>query len=339
MEKRKLGRIEFEATIVGLGGIPIARRSTKEALAVVNCALDLGINFIDTARAYGDSEAKIGLVMRNRREECFLATKTHARTKRGAARQIETSLANLQTDFLDLVQLHSIDYMEDLKTVLKEEGAYAACEEARREGKVRYIGITGHRPDVLRAALMTGNFETVMLPINFVDRFVFAEEEEKLLNLAEEMGVGVIAMKPLAGGMIKRPSIALRYALSRKITLAIPGMGTIEEVKQNVATGEAFSPLSEEEQEALFREAEELGTNFCRQCGYCLPCTVEIDIPAIFRLEGYYERYGLKEWARKEYAKLKVSVEECLEDGVCEERCPYHLPIIEKLKIAAYKLA
>jgi len=339
MEKRRLGKIDFQTSIVGLGGIAIMRKSSKEAIEVIERALDLGINFIDTARAYGDSESKIGQVMRKRREECFLATKTHARTKRRAAEQIEASLRNLQTEVIDLIQLHSIDWPEDLERVLAPDGAYAAAEEARREGKVRHIGITGHRPDVLRAALKTGKFEAVMVPINFVDHFIFGEEEERLLDLAEEMGVAVIAMKPLAGGMIRRPTVALRYTLGQRVALAIPGMGSVREVEENVAVGEAFVPLSEEEREALFREAEELGTKFCRQCGYCLPCTVGIDIPAVFRLEGYYDRYGLKEWARAEYAKLPVKVDECVEDGVCEERCPYHLPIMERLKEAAAKLA
>lgn len=339
MEKRKLGRIEFEASIVGLGGIPIMRRAAEEAVAVVNRALDLGVNYIDTARAYGDSEAKIGLVMRTRREECFLATKIHARTRREAARQIETSLRELRTDVIDLIQLHSVDWPEDLRMVLSPNGAYAAALEAREAGKVRHIGITGHRPDVLIEALRTGRFEAVMMPINFVDHFVFAKDEERLLDLAERMGIPVIAMKPLAGGMIKRPATALRYALSQRIALAIPGMGTLREVEEDVAIAEAFVPLSDEEREALFREAEELGTQFCRQCGYCLPCTVEIDIPTVFRLEGYYDRYDQREWARAEYAELSVKVEECIEDGVCEERCPYHLPIVHRLKEAAAKLA
>ncbi len=338
MEKRTLGKIGFQAAIVGLGGIPIMRRSAKEAVAVIERALDLGVNFIDTARAYGDSEYKIGLVMRRRRQECFLATKTHARSKREAAQQIETSLSNLQTDVIDLIQLHSVDWLEDLERVLRKDGAYAAAEEARRRGAVRYIGITGHRPQVLIEALKTGMFDAVMVPVNFVDHCVFAGDEERLLDLAEEMEIPVIAMKPLAGGMIKDPKRALRYTLSQRISVAIPGMGTIREVEEDVAVAEAFVPLSEEERETLFREAEELGTQFCRQCGYCLPCTVGIDIPTVFRLEGYYDRYNQKEWARAEYAKLPVKVEECLEDGVCEERCPYHLPIIERLKEAAAKL-
>jgi len=339
MEKRTLGKIGFQAAIVGLGGISIMKRGVKEAVAVIERALDLGVNYIDTARAYGDSEYKIGLVMKGRRQECFLATKTHAQGKREAAQQIETSLRNLQTGVIDLIQLHGVDWLEDLERVLRKDGAYAAAEEARRRGMVRYIGITGHRPEVLIEALKTDRFDAVMVPVNFVDHCVFAEDEERLLDLAEEMGIPVIAMKPLAGGMIKDPTMALRYTLSQRISVAIPGMGTIEEVEEDVAVAEDFVPLSEEEREALFREAEELGTQFCRQCGYCLPCTVEIDIPTVFRLEGYYDRYGQKDWARAEYRKLAIKVDECLEDGVCEERCPYHLPIAERLKEAAAKLS
>lgn len=345
MEKRILGRTGLKVTIIGFGGIPIIDKPNEEAIAVVERALDLGINFIDTARAYErkngpflSSEEKIGEVMRRRRGEVVLATKTHTRAREGAAADIEKSLANLKTDYVDLLQLHAVDSMEALEQVLSSDGALAAVQTAQRAGKVRFIGITGHRPDVLLEALKTGLFDTVMVPVNIVDRFIY-NPEASLLPYAEAHNIGVIVMKPLAGGALKEnvPE-ALRYSMAQKVTTVIPGMGTVHEVEENVAIGQSFQPLAPEEEDRLAKQARALGSDFCRQCGYCKPCSVGIDIPFVFRLEGYFTRYGQKEWAKAQYAEVEIKASECIECGNCEPRCPYSLPIINKLKIAHARL-
>lgn len=337
MERRQLGRTGVRVPVLGFGGIPIRDCTPAEAERVVGAAVDAGIEFFDTARGYGDSEEKLGRATRGRRDSLFLATKTPEREKAEAARDVEASLRCLDTGYIDLYQLHQVDTLEALHQVMGEAGALSALQEARRQGKIRYIGITGHNPAVLGEALRSGIFDTVQVPVNVLDRFIFRPEQE-LLPLAVACRAGVIAMKPLAGGVLKEASLALRYVLSQEVAVAIPGMRTEEEVRQNVAVARSFSPLTEEELDRLIGEAVALGTRVCRQCGYCLPCPQGIEIREVFRLEGMFDRYEQKEAARLLYAGLAVPPASCVECGQCESRCPYRLPIRDRLKVAAGKL-
>lgn len=337
LPERCLGRTNLKVRCLGLGGIPVRDRSWDESQAVLRRALKLGINFIDTARGYGDSEAKIGAALADRRASVYLASKTPERTAAGARADLARSLAELKTDYLDIYQLHGVDEEEDLERCLKPDGALAALKEAQRQGKIRFIGITSHNPGLLRKALVTGEFDTVMVPVNILDRFIF-NAEERLLPLARELGIGIIAMKPLAGGVIKEPSKALRYTLSQAVDVVIPGMGTVAEVNENVRLASEFSPLTPEEYEDLVREVKALGNEVCRQCGYCLPCPEGINIREVFRLEGMFDRYERKREAQELYGELTVKTEACVRCGQCETKCPYDLPIREKLVKAGDKL-
>jgi len=337
---RKLGRTGLKVSVLGLGGIPVRDREFDDAVQVVQAALEHGLNFIDTARGYGDSEGKIGAAVAatGMRRQVYLATKTPERGAAGARADVERSLKELRTDYIDIYQLHGVDEKEDLKQVLAPDGALAALKKAQQEGKIRFIGITGHDPKLLQDAILTGEFATVMVPVNILDRFIFAAEE-RLLPVARDLDVGIIAMKPLAGGVIKEPTQALRYTLSQAVDVVIPGMGSVGEIRENVAVVKDFEALTEMELKELVREAKALGTKVCRQCGYCLPCPEGIDIRQVFRLEGMFERYERGEEAQGLYRDLAVKADACQRCGVCEERCPYKLPIREKLVRAAGKLA
>jgi predicted aldo/keto reductase-like oxidoreductase len=337
---RRLGRTGLEVTVLGLGGIPVRDRKQDEAMQVVQAALDEGLNFIDTARGYGDSEGKIGAALEatGKRQQVYLATKSPERSASGIKADIKRSLKELKTEYIDIYQLHGVDERQDLEQALAPGGALEGLKEARQEGNVGFIGITGHDPKLLREAITTGEFDTVMVPVNILDRFIFAAEET-LLPLARELDVGVIAMKPLAGGVIKEPTQALRYTLSQAVDVSIPGMGSVSEIRENANVVRGFAPLTEDELTALVREAKALGTEVCRQCGYCLPCPEGIDIRQVFRLEGMYDRYERGEEARGLYGELAVKVEACQRCGVCEGRCPYKLPIRDKLVQAGGKLA
>lgn len=337
MEKRRLGRTGLKVTQIGFGGIPIDKRPRGQAEQTVQRAIDLGINFFDTARAYGTSEEKIGAILARGGFSGYLASKTYQRDRSGALSDIDRSLKNLQVKKIDLYQLHQIDDENTLERILAPRGALAGLKQARQSGKIDWIGITGHRPDVLYQALHTAEFDTVQAPVNIVDHYVF-ETEKKLLPLARELRVGVIAMKPLAGGMLKDASRALRFALAQEVDVVIPGLGSPGEVEQAVAVGKSYRPLSPVEMRRLLTEVQELGTEFCRQCGYCLPCPSGIEIPFIFRLEGYHDRYDAAEWARQQYLSLATKAEKCEQCGECESRCPYQLPIREKLRRVERKL-
>lgn len=334
MEKRRLGRTGFMVTPISFGALPMQRCTMEEAGEVLLAALDAGINFIDTARAYTDSEAKIGRYIAGRRSEYYLATKSMGRTKAAMAADIELSLATLKTDCIDIYQMHNVKTEEEWAAVMAPDGALAALKEAREAGKIRHIGITGHNVDMLIRAVKTGEFSTVQVPFNCVEQRAMND----LFPLAKSLDVGIIVMKPLGGGLIDQPDLALRFVLQQEGVVAIPGMDRVEHVAENLAAANKFKPLTAEETAKLAVLAAELGSNFCRRCGYCLPCAVGIDIPQMFIFHLQYTRYGLKTAIPQRYQGAKVKASACIECGECESRCPYNLPIRERIKQVAKDL-
>ena len=334
MEYRVLGKTGLKVSVIGFGGIPIQRVPEEEATSIINRALDLGINFIDTARGYTDSEAKLGAALKNRRNEVLIATKSMARTAEGITADIEKSLQTIGVEYIDLYQLHNIKDKAALEQVLSANGALEALIRAKNEGIIKHIGITGHIPSILLEAIKTEEIETVQFPFNAVE----AEEAATLLDLAEKTNTGVIVMKPLAGGAFKNAELALRFILEYPVSTVIPGMDKVEQVDQNVMVVSDYSPLSVEERKILADEVEKLGAAFCRRCEYCQPCQQGIDIPIVFLLDTYYTRYELQGWAKERYRGLKNLADTCIQCGECEERCPYNLPIREMLSRAAGRL-
>jgi predicted aldo/keto reductase-like oxidoreductase len=334
MEYRTLGKTGLKVSVVGFGGIPIQRVSAAEANAIVNRALDLGINFFDTARAYTDSEEKLGAALKARRKEAVIATKSMARTGEAMAADIKKSLETMDLDYIDLYQLHNVKSKRELDRVLSPDGALAALKEAKKEGLIRHIGITGHIKDFLSQTLVLGEIETVQFPFNAVETVGVPE----LLKQAGAMGKGVIVMKPLAGGALRNGNLALRYILEHDVTTVIPGMDSLQQVEENAGVGNAPLPLTAAERYALDEEVKTLGGAFCRRCEYCKPCGQNIDIPTVFLLDGYYTRYNLQDWARERYRALKAGADACIGCGECEERCPYNLPIRQMLAEAAARL-
>jgi predicted aldo/keto reductase-like oxidoreductase len=334
LEKRILGRTGLEVTAISFGGLPMQRCTLAEAGPVLNAALDAGINFIDTARAYTDSEEKIGLHVSSRRREFYLASKSMARDRAGMARDVDISLDKMKTDYIDLYQIHNVKTRKDFDVVFAPGGALEALKEAKQAGKIGHIGITGHSFELLTEALRTGEFATVQAPFNFVE----TKAEEALFPLARKENIGIIVMKPLGGGQIDNPDLALRFILEHGVTTAIPGMDEVKHVEENLAALKNFRPLSAAEREEMKKLAAEIGANFCRRCGYCLPCTVGIDIPTMFIFHLQYTRYNMKTAIPGRYAAMPVKASACTECGACEKRCPYDLPIRERLKKVAADL-
>ena len=330
MEYVTLGKTGLRVSRMGLGGIPIQRVDAEAAKKLLDAVEAAGINYIDSARGYSVSEERIGLAIEGRREKFVLATKTMSRDREGMARDIEISLKNFRTDYIDLYQVHNPS-LEQLEQVCAPGGALEALLEAREAGKIGHIGLTAHKPEVFRRALELPWVETVMFPYNLVEN-----QGTELMERARELNVGFINMKSLAGGAIEDARLALRFAAANpNVSVVLPGMYSPEEVAQNAAAVADASPLTEEElakAEALRRE---LGASFCRRCGYCAPCTVNIDIPNNFIFHGYLSRYGLADWARGRYDALAAHASDCVACGACEERCPYQLPIREMLKRVA----
>ena len=320
-----LGRTNLEINPIGFGGIPIQRISSDEAAALIEYAIDKGINFIDTARAYTDSEAKIGQVLPKHRDQVIIATKAMSRDKAGMLKEIDESLRNLQVECIDLYQMHNIRTLELLEQVLKEDGAYAALKEAQAMGKIKYIGITSHKPAVVVEAIKRAEFDTVQVPFNIIEN----EAAKELIPLCQEKNIGVIVMKPVAGGALKNVPASLKWILQHPVSAVIPGMDALYQLDDNL---KAVTPLTDEEAKALQAEADTLGSQFCRKCDYCAPCPQGVDISFSFILEAYYSRYNMPDWAKQRYNSLKARADACVECGACEAKCPYELPIIKMLK-------
>ena len=350
MMKRRLGRTDLMVSIIGFGAIKLPLIDKETSSSILNRALDLGIDFIDTARAYKDSEEKIGLAISDRRNEFYISTKSTARTYEGMKRDIELSLKNLKTDYIDLYLCHNLRYPEDYDRVMGPDGALKALKEAKEEGVIGHIGFSCHRfHETMKRGIKSGEFEVIMVSYNILnDELV----EDTILPLAKEMDVGVIAMKPLAGSFLASPppklnektkipinvETALRYILSNDaVCTAIPGMMRIEEVEENASIGERFTKMSEDEIKSIREAIESSIREFCRGCGYCQPCPQGIRIPIILRQLAYYKYYGLTEWAKGRYRMVEVKADSCIECGQCVEKCPYGLNVPEMLK-EAHKL-
>ena len=211
--------------------------------------------------------------------------------------------------------------------------ALEALTAAKTAGKIGHIGITAHSLETFRMALELPWVETIMFPYNIVE-----DQAKALIHACAEKNIGFIAMKPLAGGAIEDAVTALRYVCANPdVTVVIPGMADIAELNQNLAAVNDSSPLSVEEEAKMRAIRDALGTQFCRRCNYCQPCSAGISISSVFLFEGYLSRYGLADWARSRYATLTQKASECIGCGACESRCPYHLPIRSMLKEAAEK--
>ncbi len=355
MLKRRLGKTDLQVSIVGFGGTWISQLSIDEAVKIVRRAYELGINYFDTAKLDGDSEEKIGTALKDVRDKCIMATKTAARTKKESLVEFKSSLHRLKTERLDLIQLHGIDDEKTLRKATGPEGSLEMCKKARSEGLVDFIGITSHKPDVLIKAIETNEFDTVLVPLNVVTR----QALEDLIPRAKELDIGVAIMKPLSAKTSKlitclyNPSLsllsdepelksllgqdeasrvrsALRFVLSQDISVAVTGLGSIEEVETAAKVGNEYDGLTEVEKKRFkvwFNDKQ------CRDCGLCVPCPRNLDVPAMLRFHTLSVTYGLKAWASKLFAGLDVSVENCTQCGECETKCPYEIPIIETLKM------
>jgi len=242
----------LKVSILGFGGIPISNVSEEEALAVVNHALDLGVNFIHTSITYGDSAYKIGQVMEKRRDECFLVAKVGGRTEREAEDTLKRSLKTLNTHHIEIAQLPVNAY--EFPQVMGTGGAYKAFEKAQKEGVIDFIGITSHDVGFLIEAITTKAFSNLIAPFNYVA----CADRERLLSLAAELDMGVIAMKTLGRGGLPNASQALRYVWNHDVDTAIVGMNRLSEVEENAATANDPRPLTEEEERHLRNIAEEV---------------------------------------------------------------------------------
>jgi len=365
MKKRVLGNTGLEISLLGFGGFHLIEIPADQAADLLNTYLDRGGNYLETAASYGDgeSEKKIGEIVKKRRDELILASKTGVRDAEGAMAEIDRSLKNLQTDHLDIIFMHGVGDKADLESILEAGGSLEAAKKAKAMGKVKHIGITAHgQPDVLIEALKTGEFEVMMTHFNYFDNFNFPKLEKELLPLVREKNIGTLCMKPLADGFLwQNVEDAFRYVFSLPIDAVVTGMNSREMLEQDLELVEEFEAMTAEEKEELFTNAEELGDYICRQCDKCsVSDEYGENIKDLFRMEGYYDRqmydgrprnpadyalrdrlrfwFGDQKLAEARYKKLEVKAADLLNKADKFKACKYGLDIKNKLEIVDYKL-
>ena len=355
MHKAVLGKTGLQVTQLGFGGIKLPQHDDDMCAEALNTALDLGINYVDTARSYNDSEAKIGRAISHRRDEFHIATKSYARPASDLRRDIETSLSELRMDRVDVFQLHSVSDEDSWRQVMAKGGALEAARKAQTEGLVDHIGLSIHRDlGVMKKAVECGEFETVMVCYSVLDTECVAPE---ILPLIERSDIGCVIMKALSGGMLVSEgfeegqrggdedplvSACLRYVMSHPaVDTVIPGMRNADEVRQNVRMADAFQPMTPKEKEALIRDIGARRGAFrygqvCLQCGYCRPCPQGLNIPEVFRAQMIMDSYpdGLKATGRALYEGLDAKPDVCLECGKCVAKCPAGIDIPARLREA-----
>jgi len=312
---------------VGFGGIPIIRLDTDAAVRVLRRAFERGITFYDTANAYRDSEAKIGQAFQGMRDKVVIATKTIRRDGAAATEQLENSLRMLRTDYIDLFQLHQIANETEWQAVTAPGGALEAVVKAKLAGKVRHIGVTSHSLEMAVKLVKTELFSTIQFPFNFIE----SDASAKLFPLARDLRVGILVMKPFAGGVIDNADIVFKFLRQFPYAVPIPGYDSEQSVDDVVARYSRPNIVTEHDLALMDEYRNKLGKAFCRRCEYCQPCPKEVKITMAMGYPIFVSRMGPK--VAMEFARIPMeSIPQCEECGKCIQHCPYDLPIPEILK-------
>ena len=329
MQRARLGKTGLMVSRIAFGGIPIQRLSESDAVNVVRRCLDLGITFLDTANGYTTSEERIGKAIAGRREGLILATKTGARDREGAWAHIRLSLQRLGVDSIEIYQLHGVSNREQYDKATGPGGALEALQEAREQGLIEHIGITSHHLPTAIVGANSGLFETLQFPFNFVAD----EAARELLPAVRQNDLGFIGMKPFAGGMLERADLCFKFLLQFPEVIPDPGIERIQEVEQIVAVVNGQTAMTPVDEADIERIRQELKGSFCHRCEYCQPCQQGIGISAVMTVNSMLRRLPP---ARLFEGGIGTSMEkafDCIECGDCESRCPYKLPIRDRLKV------
>ena len=325
MRQITLGSTGITVPQNAFGALPIQRVSTEMAVKLLRRAYEGGMRFFDTARAYSDSEVKVGEAFDGMREKVFIATKTGAKTPEEVRAQVETSLKNLRTDYIDIYQFHCADqcYRPGDGT-----GMYECMEELKKEGKIRHIGITAHKLYIAEEAVESGRYETLQYPFSYLS----SEKEIALVKKCKEANMGFIAMKGLAGGLINRSEAAMAFMSQFDNALPIWGIQKEKELEEWLSYMAETPTMNEELTAYIEKEQKELTGEFCRGCGYCMPCPAGIMINQCARMSLMLRRAPSKAWLTPQMQAEMKKIEVCLHCNQCMKKCPYELNTPELLK-------
>ena len=318
----RLGKTNINVNKNGFGALPIQRRNEKDSIEILNKAYENGIDFYDTARFYTDSEEKLGKAFEDIRENIYIATKTGMETPEEFWNDLETSLKNLRTDYVDLYQFHNISFCPK-----EEDDLYKAMLEAKEEGLIKHIGLTTHKITIAHEALDCGLYETLQYPFSYLS----GEEELKIVEKCRQLDVGFIAMKAMGGGLIKNSKASYAYINQFDNVLPIWGIQKLEELDEFLSYDEN-TKLTDELKADIEKDKQELGDNFCRGCGYCMPCPEGINISLCARMSLWIRRFPSEPYLTEEYQEIMGNTLNCIECYACVDNCPYELDIPELLK-------
>ena len=326
MNTVRLGKTELVVNKNGFGCLPIQRITKAEAVYLLQKAFDHGINYYDTARAYSDSEEKLGEAFRYVREKIVISTKTAAKTAEAFWKDLDESLRKLKTDYIDIYQFHTPDFCPRPGD---ESGLYDAMLEAKAQGKIRHIGITNHKITVANEAVASGLYETMQFPFSYLA----SKKELKLVADCKEADMGFVAMKGLSGGLISNSACAYAFMNQPQFAHVAPiwGMQREQELDEFLAHGECPPVLDEELQAIIEHDVKQLSGNFCRGCGYCMPCPAGIEINNCARMSLMLRRAPQAGWLSKEWQEKMAKIENCLHCNACMKKCPYELNTPELL--------
>ena len=333
MRTVKLGNTGITTPQNAFGALPLQRCTEEEAIALLRTAYEGGMTFFDTARAYSNSEERVGKAFAGMREKVTIASKTMARTPEDLKADLETSLEMLQTSYIDVYQLHCVPqcYRPGDGT-----GMYEALQEAKAQGKIKHIGATAHLIAVAEEIAESGLYETLQFPLSYLA----AEREVELVRTCAKNNVGYIAMKGLAGGLINNSRAAMAYMTQFENVVPIWGVQKPEELAEWLAYMEETPEITPELEAFFAEEREAIKGEFCRGCGYCLPCAAKIPINACARMSLMIRRAPSQAWLTSEWQEAMARIEDCTECSACKKRCPYELDVPNLLRKNAedYKL-
>ena len=304
------------------GALPIQRVSTDYAAMLLRKAYDGGMRFFDTARAYSDSEEKVGIAFEGMRDKVFISTKTGATTKEGFWKDLETSLRNLKTDYIDIYQLHCA-----AKCYGEGDDLYEAMKEAKRQGKIRHIGITAHKIGVAEDIIKSGLYETLQFPFSYLA----SDRDIQLVNDCAKADMGFIAMKGLSGGLLTNSAACMAF-MNEYDALPIWGIQKESELDEWLGFFNKDISMTDEIRTFIDNDRKELLGEFCRGCGYCMPCTVDITINQCARMSQMIRRAPSQNWLTDFWQNEMLKIDNCVECGLCKTRCPYELDIPSLLK-------
>lgn len=325
MKKIRLGRTNLMVTNTAMGCLPVQRCTMDGGTELIRAAYNGGINYLDTANAYTDSEEKVGRALHDVRAGVVISTKSQAQDRKECAAHIENSLRMLRTDYIDLFQFHQCSSLPDPED---PNGPFAAALEAKKDGKIRHIGITTHRVDVAEAAIESGNFETLQFPFSYIS----SDRDLALASKCRAADMGFIAMKGLAGGLITNVRACRAFMSRYDNVVPIWGIQTMDELAQWLAVTEEDPKLDAELEAAIDRDRRELAGSFCRSCGYCMPCPAGIDIRNCARMNMLLRRSPWRPYYSPEWRAKMEKINDCLGCRQCAAKCPYQLDTPNVLK-------